>query len=64
MAKNYEVPVVYRGQITYVVEAEDEEEAEGKADVLFNRGVKPEPLGNEWEEIERFGIVKEVPDDA
>ncbi len=49
----YEVPVIYRGQCTFVVEADSPQEAKEKATVSFKGGVEPDTCGNEWEEIER-----------
>jgi len=57
----YEVPIVYRGQCNYVVEADDAEQAEAKARLAYGNGEAATPLGNEWEEIERIGTIQEVP---
>lgn len=56
----YEVPIVYRGQSNYIVEAVSKADAKKKARTCFNNGHKPDELGNEWEEIERIGEITEV----
>jgi hypothetical protein len=56
----YNVPIVYKGQVNYIVEAESVEEAEELAREQWSTGEKPVELGNEWEKIERFGVVEPV----
>jgi hypothetical protein len=56
----YEVPIVYRGQSNYIVEADSPEEAERIAKNRYHAADPPDELGNEWEEIERIGEVSEV----
>jgi hypothetical protein len=51
----FEVPIVYRGQCNFIVEAENAEAAKSLAESKFNNGDRPDDLGNEWEEIERIG---------
>lgn len=58
----YEVPIVYRGLSTYIVEATSPEEATRKALRKFENGEVADPLGNEWEEVERVGEVEQVPE--
>lgn len=59
MAK-YEVPVVYKGQCNFIVEASSIEEAENMARRMFNNGDRPDELGNEWEKIDWIGEVVPV----
>lgn len=54
----YEVPIVYKGQANFVVDAESPEEAIEKARAKFNAGDKEDVFGNEWESIERVGDVE------
>ncbi len=57
----YEVPIVYRGQCNFLIEASSEEEAKKIAERKFNNGDRPDDLGNEWEKIDRMGEVLIVP---
>lgn len=52
----FEVTVVYKGQVNYVVEAKDEEEAETLAADSFHQSnpAGQVTLGNEWESIENI----------
>lgn len=59
--KKYEVPVIYRGQINYIVKANSKEEAEEIARVLYRGDTPGDTLGNEWEVIDKLGEVKELP---
>lgn len=56
----FEVPVVYKGQCNFIVEASSIEEAEKIAEIKFNNGDSPDKLGNEWEKIDRIGEVVPV----
>ena len=56
----FEVPVVYKGQCNFIVEASSIEEAENIAEIKFNNGDSPDGLGNEWEKIDRIGEVVPV----
>jgi hypothetical protein len=59
----YVVPIIYRGQANYVVEASSFDEAKILAREAFEHGkdtAEEVPLGNEWEEIEKFGTVEEA----
>ena len=58
----YEVPIVYRGQQTLFVVADNEEAAVARARDYWANGKVAPVLGNEGEEIERIGEVKEVPE--
>lgn len=60
----YEVPIVYRGQSNYIVEAADAQEAERIARAKFNGGDQSDELGNEWESIERVGEITALTDQA
>ena len=51
----YAVPVLYRGQCNFLVEADTPEKAEEIAEQKFKNGDKQDTLGNEWEEVERTG---------
>jgi hypothetical protein len=53
----FEVPIVYKGQCNFIVEASSIEEAENIARKMFNNGDRPDELGNEWEKIDRIGEV-------
>ena len=56
----YCVPIVYTGLENYIVEAETPEKAKALAKAAFKNGEKGTSLGNEWEEIDRFGDVEEI----
>lgn len=56
----YEVPIIYRGLSTFIVEANSEKEAAAKAESLFRNGEPAPVLGNEWEEIDSVGEVSKV----
>jgi hypothetical protein len=56
----YEVPVVYRGQCNFIVEANSPQEAQELAAARFKTGEAPAELGNEWEEVDRLGEPTEV----
>jgi hypothetical protein len=56
----FEVPVVYKGQCNFIVEASSIKEAENIAEEMFNNGDRPDGLGNEWEKIDRIGEVVPV----
>jgi hypothetical protein len=58
--KKYEVPIVYRGQCTFIVEAETPEQASDVAVAKFKDGDEPDVLDNEWEEVDRIGTIEEV----
>ena len=58
--KTYEVPMIYRGLANFIVSAETQEEAEKIARSKFTNGDQPDMLGNEAEEIERVGEIKEL----
>ena len=60
----YEVPIVYHGQDTYIVEANSPQEAEAIARAKFNDGDTPEPLGNEWEILDHIGEITLLPTDS
>jgi hypothetical protein len=47
----YEVPIIYNGLCTFIVEADSPEQAKEKAEAKFNGGDQPDTLGNEWESI-------------
>jgi hypothetical protein len=57
---NYEVPIVYRGQSNFIVEANSVEEAREKATDRFINDDTPDILGNEWEVIDRVGAITVV----
>lgn len=50
----YEVKIIYRGQSSYIVEAEDEDEAQDAAVSLYHNGDMGHGLGNDWEEVENI----------
>ena len=57
----YAVPIIYKGQSTYIVEAESPEEAEVKARRRYNFGYEPEPmLPSDWQELVRVGDIEEI----
>lgn len=56
---NYEVNVVYKGQINYLVEADSPEEAEEMALERWHNGDRGETLGTEWQSCEKT-IVSQV----
>lgn len=51
----YEVPVMYRGQCNFRVEADNPDQAQEKAQIAFKNNEATIELGNEWEEIQRVG---------
>lgn len=56
----WEVPIVYKGQVNYIVEAPTAEAASAKAEAQFKGGDSPAPLGNEWETIDHIGEIEEI----
>ena len=57
----YEVPIVYKGQATYIVEAENEEQAMELADARFKRGDDGDLPASDYETIENYGLVLPMP---
>lgn len=53
----YEVPIVYRGQLNYIIEAESPAQAAEIARNKFANDDKEDILGNEWESIEKIGEI-------
>ena len=51
----FAVPVVFRGQHNYIIDADTPEAAQKMAEEAFKSDVAPDVLGNEWEEEERVG---------
>ena len=49
----YEVPILYRGQANYIVEAETPDQAQKKAMKAFNNGDDADWLGNDMKAIEK-----------
>ena len=49
----YEVPIIYRGQCTFIVDADSPDEAKERAEAKFKGGDQPDEMGNEWEEVDR-----------
>ena len=60
----YEVPVLYRGQCNFIVEADSPTEAQEVAGARFKDGIAPDVLGNEWEEVDRIGEPREMPNEG
>jgi hypothetical protein len=58
----YEVPVVYKGMLSYIVEANSPEEAQVAAEKAWCCGNNPTDVGTEWEEIERIGEPMLIPE--
>jgi hypothetical protein len=56
----WEVPIVYRGQVNYLIPAPTAESAREIAERCFKGGIAGDALGNEWEEIERIGTILPV----
>lgn len=54
----YVVPIIYRGQDNFIVEADSVEQAQERAQLRFCDGQPADELGNEWEEIEKVGEVE------
>lgn len=57
----YAVALVYRGQSNYIIEADSPEKAKEEAEKQFKDGEPGVNLGNEWEEIDHFGSIEEMP---
>ncbi len=56
----FEVSILYRGQDTYIVEADNIEEAEAKAREMFY-DCAPASLGpSDFEKIEKIREIKEI----
>jgi hypothetical protein len=56
----WEVPVVYRGQDSFIIDEPDVTTPEQAAEAALHRfrgGVAPDDLGNEWQEPERVGVI-------
>lgn len=60
----YEVAIVFKEQVNYIVEAENKEEAEEIAKARWENGEPPDDLGNEWAEIERVSTELAGDDDG
>lgn len=56
----YEVPIVYKGQVNFIVAADSKEQADQIARDRFRNNDKADTLGNEWEEIDRVGEIEEL----
>lgn len=56
----YEVPIVYRGQLNYIIDAETPEQAVKIARNKFSNNDKEDILGVEYEEIVRIGSVEPI----
>lgn len=50
----YEVAITYKGQLNYLVEADDPETAKALATQRYADGEAGDPLGNEWQVIEKI----------
>lgn len=50
----YEVAIVYRGQCTFIVEADDPDAACAAARGRWEDGETADNLGADWEEVERI----------
>jgi len=57
MAK-YEVTVVFKGQVNYIVDASSEEEAEELGQEKYGNGDPPTVLHNEWQSCENVIVEK------
>lgn len=57
MAK-YEVTIVFKGQVNYIVEASSEEEAEELAQQKYSNCEPATILGNEWQSCENVIVEK------
>lgn len=57
MAK-YEVTVVFKGQVNYIVEASSEEEAEQLGKDKYSNNDPATILGNEWQSCENVIVEK------
>ena len=57
MAK-YEVTVVVKGQVNYIVEASSEEEAEELGQEKYSNNDPATILGNEWQSCENVIVEK------
>ena len=55
--------MLYRGQCSFIVEADSPAEAKKVAAARFKDGVEPDVLGNESEEVERIGEPIELTND-
>ena len=58
----YEVPIIYKGQCTFIVEADSPEQAKEKAEFKFKNGDGVDDMGNEWESIDQICNPVEVED--
>lgn len=56
----YCVPIIFRGQDNFIVEAQSPEEATIMAERRFNNGDQPDEFGDEWQEIERVLTPEEM----
>ena len=57
MAK-YEVTIVFKGQVNYIVEASSEQEAEELGQEMDHNCDPPTTLGNEWQSCENVIVEK------
>lgn len=54
------VPIIFRAQANYLIRSSSEQEAIDKATDRFRNGEESDPLGNEWQSIERIGVITTV----
>lgn len=59
--KKYEVTIVFKGQINYIVEASSEEQAEELAQDMYCNDDPPTVPGNQWQCCDNV-IVEELED--
>lgn len=60
MKHTYEVPIVYKGQINYIIEAESDIEAETIARAKFDNGDRGSVPVIEYEKIDRIGDIDKI----
>ena len=60
MKRKFEVPIVYRGAIYYIVEADSDIEAETIARARFENGESGDIPIVVFEDIERIGDIEEI----
>lgn len=56
----FEVPIIYRGQSNYIVNARNKKHAEELALSKFYDGDDGVILGNEWESVEKIGKITKI----
>lgn len=58
--RTFEVPIIYKGLVNFVVKAKSVEEAKAKALEMYGNSYEPTNLGNEFEYVDSIGDTSEI----